>query len=224
MAVNPMDTILANQNSASSSSTSSTKAGGALGKDSFMKLLISQLQNQDPMNPMENTEFTSQLAQFSQLESLDTMKTTMEQLSQLQVSMNNIETLSFIGKKVSAAGNNVEFTGNAVDLGYTLKANANGVKVAIVNADGTTVRTIEKGATTSGNQTIAWDGKDNNGNTVETGRYTYQVQAYDTSGNALSATTYATGTVTGVRYDNGTTYLIIGDKEVTISDVQKIIG
>jgi len=226
MSVSSVDNILANISSSSSSSASTTSAGtaagGTLGKDSFMQLLVTQLQYQDPLNPMDNTQFTAQLAQFSQLEAMENMNTTMEAMAVLQSSMNNIQALSFIGKTVNAAGNTVEYSGSAVDLGYTLADKANTVRMSVWDENGTKVRTIESGAAPAGNNTLAWDGRDDNGNICASGNYTYYVSAYDGSGRAVSATTYASGTVTGVRYDNGLTYLIIGDKEVAISDVEKI--
>jgi len=226
MSVSAVDSILANISPSSSSSktSASTAAGGTLGKDSFMQLLVTQLQYQDPLNPMDNTEFTAQLAQFSQLEALENMETTMETMNQLQASLNNMQALSFIGKTVNATGNTVEYGGSAVELGYTLDHAANTVRMSIWNEDGKKVRTIESGVAPAGNNTITWDGRDDDGNTCENGNYTYYVSAYDGKGDAVSASTYASGTVTGVRYDNGTTYLIIGDKEITISDIQQIRG
>ena len=69
-----------------------------------------------------------------------------------------------------------------------------------------------------------WDGTDDSGEAVSSGRYTFVIDAVDYNGQAVSSTSYAKGEVTGVRYDDGITYLIIGDKEVTISDVDKISG
>ena len=135
-----------------------------------------------------------------------------------------MQSVSFIGKTVNATGNTLKYDGNDVELGYSLNDDATTVRVSIYNEDGTKVRTLESGSTAAGSQTLTWDGRDDDGNTCESGNYSYYVSAYGASGNAVSATTYASGTVTGVRYDNGTTYLIIGDKEVTISDVQQIRG
>ena len=219
-----IDSILANISSTSSSTStsSSSAAGGTLGKDSFMQLLVTQLQYQDPLNPMDNTEFTAQLAQFSQLESLENMSTTLEALAVLESSLNNIQAVSFIGKTVNANGNTVEYDGSAVQLGYSLDDDATTVRVSIYNEDGEKVRTLEYGSTAEGSQSVTWDGNDDDGNACGSGTYSYYVNAYDVEGDAISATTYASGTVTGVRYENGLTYLIIGDKEVAISDVEKI--
>jgi len=226
MSVSSIDTILANISSASSSAaattSASTAAGGTLGKDSFMQLLVTQLHYQDPLNPMDNTEFTAQLAQFSQLEAMENMNSTMEAMAVLQSSLNNIQALSFIGKTINANGNTVEYDGNAVQLGYSLEDDAATVKVSIWNEDGEKVRTLEYGSTTEGTRSVTWDGKDDDGNTCDSGTYRYYVSAYDGSGKSVSASTYSSGTVTGVRYDNGLTYLIIGDKEVAVSDVEKI--
>jgi len=220
MAISGLDAILANQ---APMATGETKSS-VLGKDSFLKLLITQLKYQDPMNPVDNTEFTSQLAQFSQLELLTDMGTNIEQLNQLQGSLNNMQSLSFIGKTVSAVGNVVEYTGNQIDLGFDIDESAADVTIGIFDKDGAQVKTIAMGPATQGNVHCPWDGKDDAGNPVANGQYTYRVQATSFDGKTIAARTYATGTVTGVRYDKGITYLIIGDKEVTISDVEKILG
>jgi flagellar basal-body rod modification protein FlgD len=100
-----MASSVTNTTSATSSSTSTTSknstvgASAGMGKDDFMKLLVAQLQNQDPMKPMDDKEFITQLAQFSSLEAIDKMTTAMEQLSAGQM-LSQAATL--IGKQVSA--------------------------------------------------------------------------------------------------------------------------
>ncbi len=217
-----LDSILANQGSIDSSTQ--TAASNSMGKDTFLKLLVTQLQYQDPLNPVENTEFTAQLAQFSTLETLTDMGESMDQMSYLQGSLNNIQTLSFIGKQVSAQGNIVHFNGEDVNINFTLDDRAADAQVNIYTEEGTRVRSITMGELAAGDATCVWDGTDASGETVSQGRYTFTVQATDYSGLAVGSTSYAMGEVTGVRYDGGITYLIIGDKEVTISDVEKIVA
>jgi flagellar basal-body rod modification protein FlgD len=217
-----LDSILANQGSVDTS----TKAqkSDAMGKDTFLKLLVTQLQYQDPLNPVENTEFTAQLAQFSSLEALTDMGEAMSQMSYLQGSLNNIQALSFIGKEVSAQGNIIHYNGEDVGINFSLDEDAADVSVHIYTEDGTSVRTIQIGEASDGDLEYVWDGTDDSGEAVSSGRYTFVIEAVDYNGQAVSSTSYATGEVTGVRYDDGITYLIIGDKEVTISDVDKISG
>ncbi len=217
-----LDSILANQGSVDISTAA--QESDAMGKDSFLKLLVTQLQYQDPLNPVENTEFTAQLAQFSSLEALTDMSESINQMSFLQGSLNNIQALSFIGKEVSAQGNIIHYGGDDVNINFSLDDDAAEVRVHIYTEDGTRVRSMEIGEASDGDLAYVWDGTDDSGEAVSLGRYTFAIEAVNYNGQPVSSTAYASGEVTGVRYDDGITYLIIGDKEVTIADVDKISG
>lgn len=217
-----LDAIQANQGSLDASTQA--QESGAMGKDTFLKLLVTQLQYQDPLNPVENTEFTAQLAQFSSLEALTDMSESINQMSSLQGSLNNIQALSFIGKEVSAQGNIIHYGGEDVGINFSLDKSAADVMVHIYTEEGIHVRSIGIGEAASGDLEYVWNGTDDSGQAVDSGRYTFIVEAVDYNGQPVSSTSYALGEVTGVRYDEGITYLIIGDKEVTISDVDKISG
>ncbi len=215
-----LDAILANQ--AKNDTSATTPKTNALGKEAFFNLLIKQLQYQDPLNPVENTEFTGQLAQFTTLETLSNIDKNMSQFSSLQTSINNIQTLSFIGKHVSAQGNVIRYNGNPVNVNFGLDARAAEVTVRIYTEDGTVVRSATMKNLTEGKKEWNWDGRNDEGNTLSSGRYNFVVSAVDYEGKRVGTTSYATGEVTGVRYDNGMTYLLIGDKEVAVSDIEKI--
>ncbi|MEA3223917.1 MAG: flagellar hook capping FlgD N-terminal domain-containing protein [Thermodesulfobacteriota bacterium] len=222
MSIVGLDSVLANQGQ--SLNSSSATGTDSLGKDAFLRLLTTQLQYQNPLDPMEDTEFTSQLAQFSSLEQLTDMGLYMEKLNKLQGSINNIQALSFIGKQVSATGNIVEYSGQDINLNFELEDSAAEVVVKVYTDEGTLVRTINMADAPRGDIQCLWDGKNDSGNDVSAGRYVFSVAATGYDESYVESKTYATGTVTGVRYDGGITYLTIGDKEVTISDVEKILG
>ncbi len=217
-----MDSILANQGSVSGGTASATAK--SLGKDDFLRLLVKQLQYQDPLNPVENTDFTAQLAQFTSLETLSNIDENISQLGILQNSINNMNAVSFIGKQVNAQGNILNYTGTDLNIDFSLDALAAAVRVNIYAEDGTLVRTIEGTNVQEGNVQYVWDGTDHDGEQVGGGRYRFSIEAVDYEGNAVGTTSYAAGLVTGVRYDKGVTYLIIGDKEVNIADIDKIQG
>lgn len=222
MAAIGMDAILANQSPVTTAVKSDKTE--VMGKQAFFNLLVKQLQYQDPLSPMENTEFTGQLAQFSTLETLSNMDKNLEQFSSMQASINNIQSLSFIGKHVNAAGNIIRFSGEDVKVNFKLDDRAAEARLKIYTDDGSLVRTVLMKDLPEGSMEYTWNGKDDSGEDLSSGRYRFTIEAADYTGQNVGATSYTTGEVTGVRYDEGVTYLIIGDKEVAIADIEKIEG
>lgn len=209
-------------NASQFSPSGATAAGGTseANQDMFFKLLITQLQNQDPTNPMDGTEFTAQLAQFSQLEKLDTMNSSLDYLQLYLASLNNAQTVDFIGKEITARGNAVELADDSsADLSYSLAGDAHSVTIEIYNQDGQLVRSLDRGPQNAGNQTVNWDGNDNNGNQVGAGVYTFEVKATDADGGVVEHNTFLTGVVDSVTFENGITYLLVGGRKVAIGDI-----
>ena len=209
-------------NASQFSSSGATATGGTseANQDMFFKLLITQLQNQDPTNPMDGTEFTAQLAQFSQLEKLDTMNSSLDYLQLYLASLNNAQTVDFIGKEIMARGNAVELdAGSSADLSYSLAENAHTVTIEIVDEDGQVVRSLERGPQNAGNQTVNWDGNDSNVNHAGAGVYTFTITATDADGGAVETSTFLTGVVDSVTFEDGITYLLVGKRKVAIGDI-----
>jgi flagellar basal-body rod modification protein FlgD len=199
------------------------QATQGLGKDAFLKLLITQLQYQDPLNPADSTEFTAQLAQFSSLEQLSNVNENLATLKLYQASINNAQAVSFIGKEIVAKGKALEVrSGQASSCDFELEAAASRVVVSIYDASGGFVADIVGTAANAGKQSLTWDGRDRNGNSVPDGAYSFEVQAEGESGNKVGVTTYSKGTVRGVTFDDGITYLVVGDGKVAIGDVTQV--
>jgi len=222
MAIVGLENILANQTPVSDSTKKKNKE---LSSTDFLNLLTKELKYQDPMKPMDNTEYASMLAQFSSLQAQTEMTKDIEQLSALTGSINNMNALSFIGKTVNATGNVVNYSGTPVSLDYKLDKAAAKVEVKVLDSTtGATVRTLTAKNVAAGKSSVTWDGKDDTGKTAAQGRYVFSITAYDGTGAKVSGSTYVDGTVTGVKYTDGVTYLTIGNKEVKISDINTIKG
>jgi flagellar basal-body rod modification protein FlgD len=218
MDVNALSTV-----AGTTAAATATAASKTMGKDAFLKLLITQLQHQDPLNPADSTEFTSQLAQFSSLEQLSNVNDNLNTLKLYQASINNAQAVSFIGKDIVSKGKGLQVTsGQPVACEFELGAAAKRIAVSIYDASGNFVKDIQATALKAGTQSLTWDAKDRNGNTVADGSYSFEVQAEGASGEKVDVTTYSKGTVTGVTFEDGVTYLIVGRNKVAIGDVTQV--
>jgi flagellar basal-body rod modification protein FlgD len=202
-----------------------TGAGGnEAGQDMFFKLLITQLQHQDPLNPMDSTDFTAQLAQFSQLEKLDSMNNALDYMQLYLASLNNAQAVDFIGKKIEANSNAIELGAEgSTDINYRIGEEANSVTMDIYDMNMRLVRTLELGSKNAGAQSESWDGTDSNGSRLESGIYTFAVTATDADGNPLPATNYIEGVVDSVTFEGGVTYLMVGGRKIAVGDVIKVL-
>lgn len=210
---------------ASNGATAATGTAGstAMGKEAFLTLLITQLQHQDPLNPADSTEFTAQLAQFSSLEQLNNVNENLSALKLYQASINNAQAVSFIGKEIVSTGNSVEArSGQPVACEFELAKPAQKVVVSVYDATGAFVKDVVATGLAAGRQTVSWDGRDRNGNTAPDGTYTFEVQAEGSGKEAVAATTYTRGAVTGVSFQDGVTYLTVGRRRVAIGDVVQV--
>lgn len=215
-------------NSTSGQTNTSATSPGGLGKDDFMKLLIQQMKNQDPMNPMDGSQFAAQLAQFSSLEQLQNLNTSMTNSINanfmLTQSINNTLSSTLIGKAVKIGGSDLNYSGQtSVQLGYKLPVDASSVEVNIYDQNGTLVKTISDAPTGSGDNKLSWDFSDNNGNKVKEGNYTFEVKAKNMSGEDITTTSYKYGLVSGVRFTDSGTKLVVDNAEYNFSDILEVI-
>jgi len=207
--------------------TGSTQGAAAatkeLDRDAFLNLLVTQLQNQDPLNPTDSAEFTAQLAQFSSLEQLGNVNDNLEQLQNFQASINNSQAVSLIGKEITANGNSLDFAdGQPAGCQFELDGNAGLAVVSIYDHSGGFVKSFERQNLAAGQHTLYWDGKDQNGNLAASGNYTFEVLAAGADGNNIKTTTFFNGQVNKVVFENNTTYLMVGDKRVALGDIIEV--
>ncbi len=190
-----------------------------IGKDDFFKMLLAQIQNQNPLDPMDGKDFAAQLAQFSSLERLGNINDQLETMNLYQASVNNAQSLNLIGREVTAKGDVLKVEGEPVDLTYNLSGYAKKVSIKIYDEEGSLVDTLEFGNQKEGRNSVVWDC-----NNVSKGNYTFDVSAIDDNGNNVDVDTMTTGVVTGVTFKNGSSYLSINGQDIAFGDVISVNG
>jgi flagellar basal-body rod modification protein FlgD len=208
------------------SSTESATASSTLGKDEFLRLLVAQLKNQDPLNPMDNSQFVAQTAQFSSLEQLQNMNKTLDKLAAAQSGNGGaVGASALLGKTVTVNGSPLALDGTrSATLAYALPTTANAVAIRVVDASGTAVRTMVVGQQGAGTHQAAFDGLDDNGRRLSAGSYTYQVAAADATGRAISGVYTGGGQVTGINVEGGTVVLMLGNQRVPLTSVVNVMA
>jgi flagellar basal-body rod modification protein FlgD len=211
--------------------TANRAPSNTLGKQDFLNLLIQQMRNQDPMDPMKGTEFAAQLAQFSSLEQLTNLNdATIQGINAnivLTQSINNALSTTFIGKTVRAGTDTFQYNGEGDSkLAYELDSAADSTVVKIYDENDNLVKTFS-GDSSMGENIVNWDGTNEKGETVPSGKYHFNVEVKDSDGkttDVLKENKYIYGTVNGVRFKNGTTVFVIDGMEVALSSISEISG
>lgn len=221
--------LMANMNPQKATSTDSVQAD----TDKFMTLLVTQLQNQDPLNPMDNSQMTSQLAQLQTVTGVNKLNDTLESLKASYQSSESISATNLIGHGVLVDGGNVTLSGSKGILGVELGTDADAVQVTITDSKGNTVQTMDLGAQKAGVIPLAWDGVpdatklDANGKpvTVADGSYKFTVTA-TAGGQALtdakslqfdSVASVTTGGTDGVKLN------LPSKGAVTLADIKQVL-
>ena len=222
-----VNTVNTNNTSSTTSNVSANKS--ALGKDDFLKLMIAQMKNQDPMNPMDGTQYAAQLAQFSSLEQLANLNSnitkTMETNQSLTQSINNTMIATLIGKDVKLSGSDVQIAGqDQVVFGYNLPQTAAAAEIKIYNDQGSLVRTIKNVPTAMGLNKLSWDLSDNNAKKLQNGSYSFEIEAVDMDGKDITTSSFKEGKISGVRYTENGTILLIDGAEYSLSSILEILN
>jgi flagellar basal-body rod modification protein FlgD len=211
-------------------STSSTAAADAamkqstgMNKDDFLKLFVTQLQNQDPLNPQDSSQFITQLAQLTQVEQAYNTNTNLQSMLNQGGNSMSMASVSLIGKQIEAAGSQVNLqSGSPATVNFSLAGAANQVAVSVQDASGATVKTLTGGAMGAGEGSLAWDGTNNAGAALASGAYTFSVSALDASGKSVAGTTLIKGRVDGVDMSGATPMLSIGNIKLNLTDVTSV--
>jgi flagellar basal-body rod modification protein FlgD len=180
---------------------------------------MTQLKNQDPTSPMDTNTFTSELVQFASVEQQISTNTNLSTLISLAQSNATLQSAAIVGKQATYTSSTVQLSNGTATVGFDLTS-AENVRIAITNSSGTSlVDTTVSGS--AGSNVWTWNGKDASGNTVSDGSYTISVTpASGTDTTAIS--TYMSGTVSAVSSGSTTPTLLIGNAQVSLSEVTSI--
>jgi len=196
-----------------------------LSKDDFMKLFVTQMKNQDPLAPQDSNAMVAQLAQITQVEQSYNTNTNLKNMLDAINSSSSMSAVSFIGKSVLAQGNQVALvSGSPSQLNFNLSETADQVGIVIKDANGLTVRTLTQSKTAAGDGTVAWDGKDGNGNLMPSGNYYFSVAGLKKDGSSFSGTPYIKAVVDGMKLDQGGTVLTAGGLTIPLASVVSVKG
>ncbi|HEX7387883.1 MAG TPA: flagellar hook capping FlgD N-terminal domain-containing protein [Castellaniella sp.] len=201
-------------------------------QDQFLTLLVTQLQNQDPLNPMDNAQVTSQIAQLSTVNGIQQLNNTLLALSGQMDMSQSLQAASLIGKDILYPGAKVSLGSDpndptvkvATPFGVDLMSGTTGTTVSILDNSGKVVRKMDLGAQPAGIYPITWDGLDDMGVAVPDGAYTAQVAGTDAKGQPVSTQVLTSGHISSVAYttDGLKLNLAAGDK-ISLLDVRQVM-
>lgn len=203
-------------------------------QNSFLKLLVAQMNNQDPLNPMDNSQVTSQLAQISTVSGVTQLNTTLASMGTQMNAQQGLQAAALVGKGVLVPGGVIgvgsvvasdgTITKSATPFGFELPNDADKVTVEIKDPTGKVVRTVDAGALDKGVQGLTWDAKDDAGNTVADGKYSLAVTATADGKSVMPKPLHYSKVHSVVSNATGAPQLNVGTgTNVNLADVREIL-
>jgi len=206
------------------SQASRTTQGDLGNKDIFLKLLVAQMQNQDPLKPQDATQMSSQLAQFNMVDNQRATNTKLDDIVALQAILANEGTAAnYLGHEVAYASDSMAYTAGGSNIMVQLGKATSATEVLVKDDSGTVIRHINAGALSPGENFVRWDGMDDNGNVMPQGNYSLEVNATDTAGEPMKSTGISPmGIVSAIRTSSQGISLIINGKSVPLDSISYI--
>jgi flagellar basal-body rod modification protein FlgD len=213
----------------SSSSTSTAQSANALANtqiagnfQSFLQLLTTQLQNQNPLSPLDTNQFTQQLVEFAGVQQQINTNDSLATLVSLQQTAQSSQALQFVGKTAVVKGSTAALASNEATWELNIPTASN-VNISIANSSGQTVYTNTFAASAGNNQAFNWNGLGSDGSQLPAGNYTLTATAKDSNGNTVAVTTSVAGVVSSVDLTQSPPLLSIGGQTFTVNQVESII-
>ena len=220
-----MPTAIDALSSYNSNGPSSAAAHGSptLGKNEFLKLLTTQLANQDPLAPADNQAFIAQLAQFASVEQQEAANSRLDALIVAQAANNQTSVANLVGKEIIYKTDSVAVTADRIGaIQGELAADAKQVSAIITDENGKILRTLTLRDVPSGTVDFGWDGMDDHGVKVPPGTYKVKLTAGDAQDKTITFDSAGHARATGVTFEAGYPELILNGVRVKLSDVIQI--
>jgi flagellar basal-body rod modification protein FlgD len=219
----------------SSSSNSSAAASSALASSqiagnfqSFLQLLTTQLQNQNPLSPLDTNQFTQQLVEFAGVQQQLNTNDSLATLVSLQQTAQSTQALGFVGKTAVVNGSTAPLTATSSTTNEAVwllsVPSASTLSVTITGSNGQTVFSGTYNATAGNSQPFTWDGQGNDGTQYPAGSYTLTAIGKDSANNNVAITTQIEGTVNSVDLTQSPPLLSIGGQTFTVNQIQSIVN
>ena len=209
--------------STTSATASSTSLGNIAGNfDTFLTLLTTQLQHQDPLSPLDTNQFTQQLVQFASVEQQINMNTSLSTLISMQQTQQATAALGFIGQTVVVGGNTAQLANGQATWNYAVGSPATAT-INVSNASGQVVYSTTQ-AVQPGTQTFVWNGRNSVGSTMPAGAYTVSISATGANGQSVPVTTQVEGVVSGVNVSANPITLTVNGQSYPLSQITQVIG
>lgn len=198
---------------------SSSSVTSAISSQQFLSLLVTELQNQNPLDPTNSTDFINQLTSYANFDQQQTLNSNMSTLVSSLNSLLTLNSSNYIGQTVTAKTDTGTLKDSQISFGYSLESAASDVTLSVKDSSGNTVWT-GSGTTISGTNSFTWDGTTTDGTQLtDGGQYTLSVSATDSTGQSVYGYTTVTGKVTSIDNSSGTPMLNIGSTSVSTSNV-----
>jgi len=171
----------------------------AASQDRFLKLLVAQINNQDPLNPMDNAQMTSQMAQINTVSGIQELNATMKSMAAQSAALGSLQGAALIGRQALIEGDTLAFDGSTGKGAYNLAADAGSVAVDVIGSTGQVLETLQLGAQGAGQHSFSWDAGSVDPATVTR----FVVRSVAAGGDAVANTALSPQRIDSVNFANG---------------------
>ncbi|HAR41897.1 MAG TPA: hypothetical protein DCS07_04585 [Bdellovibrionales bacterium] len=198
-----------------------------LGKDDFLKIMITQMRHQDPTSPFKPDQMAAQMAQFASVEQLQNINQNIGKMTQQNSPLERLAMTNMIGKVVTVDRERFPHTENTSEaLSFVLPKNASAVNVTVVAENGEAVFGKELGSLKAGENSVAWDGNKTNTLPAKAGTYTLHIEAKDENGQSIDCSRQSQSRIVGVSFEGAEPVFLIGDarkqEKITLKNIVRV--